>query len=286
MNQIPQRRFGRLELLGSVVGLGTVKWGRNQKLRYGPFELPSDETLSELLDTAEQWGVNVLDTAPAYGVAEERLGQALAGRSAPFILMTKVGEEFEHGESRYDFSTEAVRHSVQRSLKRLRRDCLDLVLLHCPPDDLPAIVDSPALETLASLKAKGWLRYFGVSSMTLPGGLKAVDLCDAVMVSWNYQYRDQEEVLLKAGRQGKAALLKKALLSGGLGSSPSKGGPSVLETCVSSALAIEAVSSLIAGTINPKHLIENATAAMHWEAATESACPESMIHFRAVPKPL
>ena len=276
MNPIPHRRFGRLDLRGSVLGLGTVKWGRNQKLRYAPFELPTDETLGHLLDTAEQLGINVLETAPAYGVAEERLGQILARRSQPFILITKVGEEFERGEARYDFSSEAVRHSVERSLKRLRRGSLDLVLLHCPPDDLPAIVDSPALETLAELKAKGWLRYFGVSSMTLEGGLKAVDLSDAVMVSWNFQYREQEEVLLKAGREGKAAFLKKALLSGNLGSSSLQGGRSVLETCVASALDMSEVSSLIAGTINPEHLAENARAAIKWHAALGCAVPEEV----------
>lgn len=289
MSGIPWRQFGRLDLHGGVLGLGTVKWGRNQKLHYAPFELPTDETLGKLLDAAVELGINVLDTAPAYGVAEERLGQLLARRSEPFIVITKVGEDFDCGESRYDFSSEAVRHSVERSLQRLRRESLDLVLLHCPPDDLAVIENSPALETLAELKAKGWLRYFGVSSMTLAGGMKAVELSDAVMVSWNYRYRDQEEVLRKAGCEGKAVLLKKVLLSGKLGSSPGPGqrgkergdlqerepgnldrtpahpGRSVLETCVFSALDMKEVSSLVAGTINPWHLVENAAAAMKWK---------------------
>lgn len=295
MSRIPWRQFGRLDLHGSVLGLGTVKWGRNQKLHYAPFQLPTDETLGKLLDAAVELGINVLDTAPAYGVAEERLGQLLARRSEPFIVITKAGEEFDCGESRYDFSSEAVRRSVERSLQRLRRESLDLVLLHCPPDDRAAIENSPALETLAELKAKGWLRYFGVSSMTLEGGLKAVELSDAVMVSWNYRYRDQEEVLLKAGREGKAVLLKKALLSGNLGSSPDTGqwgkereglqereqgglrrssphfGRSVLETCVFSALDMKEVSSLVAGTINPAHLVENAKAAMMWQGAAHQS---------------
>ncbi len=265
MNRVPRRRFGRLDLQGGVVGLGTVKWGRNLKLHYAPFELPSDATLGRLLNSAEELGINVLDTAPAYGVAEERLGRLLADRRGRFVVVTKVGEEFEGGESRYDFGAEPVRLSVERSLKRLRLECLDLVLLHCPPDDLAAILGSPALETLSRLKEKGWLRYFGVSSMTLEGGLKAVQLSDAVMVSWNYLYRDQEEVIHAAGREGKAVLLKKALLSGKLSSGRASDGSTILEACVASALDKGDVSALIAGTLNPEHLLENAAAAIKWE---------------------
>lgn len=262
MIQVPQRQFGKLDLRGSVIGLGTVKWGRNQKVKYAPFELPTDEVLVQLLDTAEALGINVIDTAPAYGLSEERVGKLLQGRRERFLLMSKVGEEFANGESRYDFSAESVERSVTRSLQRLHTDRLDLVMLHCPPDDMSAITSSPALETLAKLKAKGRLRYFGVSSMTLEGGLKGVELSDAVMVSWNFEYRAQEEVIRQAGNAGKAVLLKKALLSGNL-HQPGNG-KNLVETCVHAALDLPAVSSLVAGTINVAHLRENAAAAANW----------------------
>jgi aryl-alcohol dehydrogenase-like predicted oxidoreductase len=177
-------------------------------------------------------------------------------------LLTKVGEDFANGESYYEFSAEGVERSITRSLQRLHTDRLDLVMLHCPPDDLSAITGSPALETLAKLKAKGLLRYYGVSSMTLEGGLKGVELSDAVMVAWNFAYRAQEEVLRAAGRQGKAALLKRALLSGNLHQPGT--GKNLVETCVHAALDLPEVSSLVAGTINIAHLRENAAAAVSW----------------------
>lgn len=262
VSQVPQRQFGQLDLHGSVIGLGTVKWGRNQKVKYAPFELPSDETLMQLLDTAESLGINVIDTAPAYGIAEERVGKLLQGRRDRYLLMSKVGEEFANGESTYEFSAESVERSIARSLQRLHTDRLDLVMLHCQPDDMSAITGSPALETLAKLKAKGMLRYYGVSSMTLEGGLKALELSDAVMVAWNFEYRAQEEVIRQAGKLGKAALLKRALLSGNL--HPAGTGKNLVETCVHAALDLPEVSSLIAGTINVAHLRENAEAAMNW----------------------
>ena len=262
MKPVPQRQFGHLGVHGSVIGLGTVKWGRNQKVKYAPFELPDDATLVTLLDEAESLGINVIDTAPAYGISEERVGKLLQGRRDRYTIVTKVGEEFIDGESRYEFSQRSVEQSILRSLQRLYTDHLDFVLLHCPPDDLPAIVDSPALATLAQLKTKGLIRYFGVSSMTLAGGLKAVELSDAVMVAWNYLYRDQESVIQLAGQSGKAVFLKKALLSGNL--HPAMGEKSLVENCVHAALDLPAMSSLIGGTINLAHLRENAAAAANW----------------------
>jgi aryl-alcohol dehydrogenase-like predicted oxidoreductase len=262
MSLVPQRQFGRLDICGSVIGLGTVKWGRNQKVKYAPFELPDDQTLLCLLDEAEALGINVIDTAPAYGISEERVGKLLQGRRERFTIVTKVGEEFVNGESVYDFSAAAIEQSVLRSLQRLNTERLEFVLLHCPPNDLPAITDSPALEILAQLKAKGFIRYYGVSSMTLEGGLKAVGLSDAVMVAWNYLYRDQESVIRKAGELGKAVFLKKALLSGNLHTTAD--GKSLVENCVHAALDLPEMSSLIGGTINLAHLRENAAAAGNW----------------------
>lgn len=264
MKLVPQRQFGRLGVHGSVVGLGTVKWGRNQKVKYAPFELPDDATLVKLLDEAEALGINVIDTAPAYGISEERVGKLLQGRRDRYTIVTKVGEEFIDGESHYDFSRAKIEQSIQRSLQRLHTDRLDFVLLHCPPDDLPAIVESPALATLDQLKAKGAIRFYGVSSMTLAGGLKAVELSDAVMVAWNYLYREQETVIKLAGQSGKAVFLKKALLSGNL--KPVEGPKSLVENCVHAALDLPEMSSLIGGTINLAHLRENAAAASSWSA--------------------
>jgi aryl-alcohol dehydrogenase-like predicted oxidoreductase len=75
---MPHKRLGRTDIDISTFGLGTVKFGRNQGLKHPTsFELPSDETLRELLACARDMGVNLLDTAPAYGYSEERLGELL-----------------------------------------------------------------------------------------------------------------------------------------------------------------------------------------------------------------
>jgi aryl-alcohol dehydrogenase-like predicted oxidoreductase len=102
----------------SPLGLGTVKFGRNQGVKYPqPFELPSDQEALALLERPGIWGINLLDTAPAYGVSEERLGRLLRQCRRDWVIVTKVGEEFDDGVSRFDFSAAATRASVERSLR-------------------------------------------------------------------------------------------------------------------------------------------------------------------------
>src|SRR5205814_2366743 len=104
----------------SAAGLGTVKFGRNQKINYpASFALPSDQEILALLSTAKECGINLLDTAPAYGISEERLGKLLKKQRHDWVICSKAGEEFINDESSYDFSPEFLRKSVERSLQRL-----------------------------------------------------------------------------------------------------------------------------------------------------------------------
>jgi len=247
-----------LETLVSCIGLGTVKWGRNQQVKYPAFELPTDATLHALLDLAEAAGLNLLDTAPAYGIAEERVGQILQQRGgSAFVVMTKTGETFIDGESSYDFTAQATRSSVMRSLKRLNRDHLDLVMVHCSADDVSVLRDTPVLETLERLRHEGLLRSIGVSTMTVEGGLLATDLVDAVMVPFNIGYQAHLPVIEKAQLVGKGVLLKRALYSG-----PAQGSALTPQEMLGPLLATAGVTSIIVGTINPEHLRDNLEAGM------------------------
>jgi aryl-alcohol dehydrogenase-like predicted oxidoreductase len=238
----------------SPLGIGTVKWGRTEGLKHAPFALPSDETLVALLAAAEECGVNVLDTAPAYGVAEARLGQLLRGRREQFFISSKVGESFAGAVSQWDFSASAVRASVEQSLRRIESDALDLVLLHCPREDEEVILRSDALEVLQALKAQGKVRFVGVSSMTESGGMAAIPLCDAVMVSWNLGFREHESVIRAASAAGKGILLKKVLSSGHVDA------VGTMAENLRAAAALPGRPVIVAGTLSPAHLRENAAA--------------------------
>lgn len=255
--KLPQRPLGSTGLSVSVLGLGTVKFGRNQKIKYPTFDLPSDEAICHLLDDAQGFGINLLDTAPAYGMAEERLGKLLGTRRNEFVIVTKTGEEFQDGESTYDFSAEHTRLSVERSLKRLKTNRLDCVLVHCPRNDFEVLSNSPVFVELQKLKDRGDIRSFGASTNSIEGGMLALDVADVVMVTHSADYTEEESVIRRAAELGKGVLIKKGLGSGHLAVGAA---PRSLEENFRPIFQLAGVSSLVIGTIDRDHLRENVEA--------------------------
>ncbi len=254
---VPRRRLGRTGIEVGVLGLGTVKLGRNQGVKYPRgFTLPDDRAVRALLDLAADLGINLIDTAPAYGSSEARLGQLLPGPRERWVLGTKVGEEFDGGVSRYDFSPAAVRASIERSLRRLRTDWLDLVLVHSDGSDLEIIEHSGALDTLAEMQRAGKVRAYGMSTKTLAGGLRAAELCDLLMVTWHLGYDAEVPVIDRCLELGTGVLLKKVLASGHAAS-----GSDPVRAAFTQLLGHPGVASLVVGTIDPDHLRANAALA-------------------------
>ena len=249
------RPLGSTGLTVSPLGLGTVKIGRNQGVKYpSGFELPDDQHVRDLLALALDLGINLLDTAPAYGTSEQRLGPLLKGQRQEWVLCSKVGEEFENGESWFDFSAAHTRRSVERSLQRLHTDYLDLVLVHSDGNDLKVLEDEvyPALQ---QLKQEGLIRGFGFSGKTVEGGLKALEDGDCAMVTWNLREQGERPVLDFAQAHNKGILIKKALASGHI----CLEGEDPVTTGFELVFSHPAVSSAIIGTINPVHLKQNVT---------------------------
>jgi len=248
---LQKRSVGQSGIEVSILGLGTVKFGRNLGVKYPTaFALPSDNEIVNLLRIATEQGINLLDTAPAYGSSEERLGALLGVSRHDWIITTKVGEEFINGESHYDFSPQAVSHSIERSLQRLRTDYLDIVLAHSNGEDRRIIEQENIFTTLSTLKKEGKIRAYGMSSKTVVGGLLTVDLADVAMVTLNSTCTDDSEVIAYAHQKQKGIFIKKSLDSGHLSSS--------IADNMRFVFAKPGVSSVIVGTINSYHLRENA----------------------------
>ena len=248
----------------SILGLGTVKLGRNIAVKYPQsFALPDDQQASELLALARDRGINLIDTAPAYGTSEVRLGQLLRGQRKHWLICTKVGEEFSNGLSSFNFSPEHTRFSIERSLKRLNTDVLDIVLIHSDGNDVDIIKRFGTLDALAELKREGKLRAFGMSTKTLAGGLLAARKADVVMITWNLQYHEEIPVIDYCQEHGKGILIKKVLASGHstVASSSHKDTPNdPVKQCFDMVFNHPGVSSAIVGTINPQHLLANIAA--------------------------
>lgn len=255
------RPLGATGMNVSVLGLGTVKLGRSEGVKYPtPAVIPDDEGAVKLLHAAVEVGVNLIDTAPAYGMSEERLGRLLPGPRDRWVICTKAGEVFDGGVSRFDFSREAIIASAERSVQRLRCGHLDILLLHSDGVIERSLAGSGAMEALADLKQRGVVRCFGVSTKTLEGALAAVTCCDVVMVTLNPGATADLAAIAAARTRGVGVLIKKALASGHLGVGEKQGGDVALRQTLGYSAMTPGVSSVIVGTTSVENLRRNAAA--------------------------
>ena len=237
------RQIGEINI--SPIGLGTVKFGRNTNVKYPhPFDLPSLRDLRVFLDLAHALGVNFIDTAPAYGESENRLGQLIAKQRHHWIISTKVGEDYQ-GSSVFNFSSKHTRLSIEKSMKKLRTEYLDIVFIHCNDNDLENLRSTDVISSLRVMQEKGYIRYIGASTKTLAGGSYAIDNTDLVMVS---NTSSQLPVLERARTHKKPTIIKKPLQSGF---------STNIHSSIKKALAHPSVASIIVGSINKAHLRDN-----------------------------
>ncbi|WP_093257581.1 aldo/keto reductase [Thermostaphylospora chromogena] len=148
------RRLGDSGLVVSAVGLGGNNFGRRIDL----------EATRAVVDAAFDAGINLIDTADIYGESEAFLGEVLRGRRDDVVLATKFGGDV-NGANGADWgartSRRYIRKAVERSLRRLRTDWIDLYQVHRPD---PATPIEETLSTLTDLVREGKVRYIGSSN--------------------------------------------------------------------------------------------------------------------------
>jgi aryl-alcohol dehydrogenase-like predicted oxidoreductase len=133
-----------------------------------------DEESLAALHRALDLGVNFFDTADAYGDgrSEQLLARLRRERSEPFTVATKIGRRLDpHVASGY--TKQNLTAFVERSLKNLDVEALDLVQLHCPPTEVYYMPE--AFDALDGLVQAGKLRYYGVSVEKVEEALKALE---------------------------------------------------------------------------------------------------------------
>jgi L-galactose dehydrogenase len=153
-SSLPTRRLGRTGKRVPLLGLGGAALNRNL---YGKAHSEAESIAT--VHRALELGVTYIDTSAGYGDSEERIGRALeGGRREQVFLATKTGT----GTNPKDYSGDGTRRSIERSLKRLRTDYLDLVIIHDPEDLSPTLADGGALDVLLELKAQKVIGAIGL----------------------------------------------------------------------------------------------------------------------------
>lgn len=167
-------KLGNTDLVVSKVGLGTWAigggswWGDND-------DNESIKTIHDALDL----GINLVDTAPVYGMghSEEVVGKAIYDRRDKVILSTKCGLMFDRTEGSYYFSRDgkdvyknlskgAIIDSVEQSLRRLNTEYIDILFTHWQCVEPFMVPVEETMEALMSLKKQGKIRTIGGSNMS------------------------------------------------------------------------------------------------------------------------
>jgi aryl-alcohol dehydrogenase-like predicted oxidoreductase len=151
------RELGASGIEVSTLGLGTMMFGQ--------WGNPDEQACRQMVDRALVAGVTLFDTADIYdfGVSEEFLGRALAGRRDGVVLATKVGNAMSDDPQERGLSARWIVQSCESSLRRLQTDHIDLYQMHRPDPDTPL---DETLQAFDSLVRAGKVRAVGTSTFT------------------------------------------------------------------------------------------------------------------------
>ncbi|MCP8322630.1 MAG: aldo/keto reductase [Candidatus Methylarchaceae archaeon HK02M2] len=169
------RTLGKTGLRVSEIGIGT--WAIGGPVEYrdrpGGWGSVNDDESIKAIRVALELGVNFIDTADIYGLgrSEEVIGKALKGRWSDCYIATKVGyKKTNEGDRGRDLSKNHILESLEGSLKRLRKDIIDVYQLHSP--SLEEIQRERCFETMERLKDEGKIRFWGVSVRSVDDAVK------------------------------------------------------------------------------------------------------------------
>jgi aryl-alcohol dehydrogenase-like predicted oxidoreductase len=211
------RPLGRTGFKVSEISLGTVEIGMPYGIaRDGAPPPPDEAEASKLLHCALDLGVNLIDTARAYGESEAIIGRALRDRRKEFFLVSKV-LSYHDQKLDGDGLRERITSSVQQSLSLLQTDCIDLMMIHSAPTEV--IDGGEALAILKTLKQRGHIRAIGASVYGEEAALAAIadGGYDCLQIAYSIlDRRPESRTFEAAGRTGMGLVARSVLLKGAL----------------------------------------------------------------------
>jgi 1-deoxyxylulose-5-phosphate synthase len=236
------RLLGRTGLTVSEVSLGTVELGMDYGISVnGDQRRPTVEEAANLLHRALDLGINLLDTARAYGDSEEIIGRAVAGRRNDFVLVTKV-QTFRNLDLSASERRPRMEASIEQSLANLRTETVDLLLLHTSgPGD---IYWSQYSEVLADAKRRGAARFIGASVYGNEAALSAIPhgAFDCLQIAWSAMDRRAEDQVLSEATASQVGLMVRSVLMRGALSHRWRSLPEALDPVRAGAAKLEALA--------------------------------------------
>jgi aryl-alcohol dehydrogenase-like predicted oxidoreductase len=193
-----KRRLGKTDMDVTVLGFGGSEIG---------LENTSQSAVDELLKSALDAGLNVIDTAECYRGSEEMIGQAVSHRRGEFYLFTKCGHP--HGmESSANWSKDSILQSIERSLKRLKTDKIDIIQLHSCSESV--LRKGEVIEALQTARERGHTRYIGYSGDSRAAHYAAeCGAFDTLQMSINIADQEAIDLTLPMAREKQMGVIAK-----------------------------------------------------------------------------
>ena len=203
-----KRQLGKDGFSIGEIGLGCWQFGGD----FGPME---EDTAISIMATAVENSVDFFDTADVYGKgrSEELIGRFLKGCSTPVTVATKFGRSDNVYPDKY--TEDALRSSVEDSLKRLGKDRIDLLQLHCIPTSI--LRKGEIFGWLRRLRQEGIIKQFGASVETVEEGLICIEQDELLSLQVIFNFFRQKlvsELLPQARAKGIGIIVRLPLASG------------------------------------------------------------------------
>jgi aryl-alcohol dehydrogenase-like predicted oxidoreductase len=273
-----KKKLGRTGLEVTQLGYGSM--GLRGPRTWG-VRVVGEEDADRFLNSVLDAGINFIDTAPDYGISEERIGRYIGTRRSEFYLATKCGcayrQHEDHIEINHVWKKEVIQRNVESSLQRLRTDYVDVLQFH--GGDAETLQREGLIELLTDFRDQGIIRFIGVSSFlpNLPG-LIDLGVFDTFQIPYSCLAPEHHDWITRAAATGAGIIIRGGIAHGGPEAEIQRSalndiwtrakldevlpaGMKRAELILRYTLSHPHCHTTIVGTCNPEHLAENLASA-------------------------
>ena len=205
------RKFGSLDWNVSEIGLGCWAMGAD----WGDI---TDENAKKILKTSFENGINFFDTADVYGDgrSEKFVGDFINSTSEKIFVATKAGRRINPHEAEGYYDRDLMESFVDRSLKNLGVETIDLLQMHCPPTEV--FSNDLTYQMLDYLVSKGKIQHYGFSVETVDEAMKCIQKphTKSVQIIFNMFRLKPAEEFFKLAKEKNIAIIARVPLASGL----------------------------------------------------------------------
>lgn len=210
-----RKTLGRTGLEVSQLGYGSM--GLRGPRTWG-VRVVDDESAERFLHAVLDSGISLIDTAPDYGVSEERIGRFISSRRSEYTLATKCGcvytQHDDHLEIDHQWKKDVIERNLELSLDRLRTDHVDILQFH--GGDAETLQREGLIDLLEGFRSQGLIKFIGVSSK-LPNLPDLIDLgvFDTFQMPYSCLAPEHHDLITRAGESGAGVIIRGGIAHGG-----------------------------------------------------------------------